>query len=92
MPCSDGGPTPRQWEIDIRKRLDAATRAACELKRAADSLGVSLAVTPETAQWLSWHKDEDRRREASAEVLKNLDMERARKLREEADRIEGEYR
>jgi hypothetical protein len=54
MPCSD--PLEHKDREQLQARLDAATRAACELAQVTDKLygryTVMVSLTPETAQWI----------------------------------------
>lgn len=71
MPCSDGG--YRDVDFDrLQRRLDRATRAACEMEKLLKPKQYSALSEP-TQRWLVQHRMEDtarRRREAAVLTAK----------------------
>lgn len=65
MPCRDGGPIDTYENPTTRRRLDLATRVACEALRSLDKnrLNGSSSLSKEARDWWAAHQEEDRRRE-----------------------------
>ena len=61
MPCMCEG-ADREESAIVRKKADAATRAACDLRTILRRGGTESDLCEETRRWISQHDDWDRRR------------------------------
>jgi hypothetical protein len=62
MPCRDGGPTDNEIAYDYKRRLDLATRVACEAMSVLTKGGNYTNMSAEAKTWWQKHQDEDARR------------------------------
>jgi hypothetical protein len=94
MPCRDGGPlsvdeddlkSARSELRAVKKRLDLATRVACEIEKhlaAADWVHLSS----EAQAWIKEHREADAKRKKAEEEQERRDREEAaRRLKLEKD-------
>lgn len=71
MPCYDSRNSPEyaaSQDQEYRERLDAATRAACDLRTILRRGGKELDLTRETQQWIAEHDVWDARRIAQEQA------------------------
>jgi hypothetical protein len=65
MPCSDGCEDVERMEnAKMKGRLDAATRAACEMSKHLSDLTIRR-LSGETQLWIKEHRKEDALREVA---------------------------
>lgn len=69
MPCVDGREDLVRMENiqrrkEMKKRLDAATRAACEMSKLLSEHTLKTALSKESFFWIMQHRAEDAHREA----------------------------
>ncbi len=67
-PCSDGGPcythtrTEYRDNPEMKKRLDKATRAACDMRTILRRFDLEKHLADETREWIKGHDEADRKR------------------------------
>jgi hypothetical protein len=76
VPCTDGGPSPRDTIREENSRLDVLLCSAC---RALERLGYDFDENPELSRWWDQHKREDEARE-QVETRKRLRKSLAKEL------------
>jgi len=67
MPCSDGSRCGGITYVDrdnpeTKKRLDRATRAACDMRTILRRFGLEKHLAEETLEWIKMHDEQDRKR------------------------------
>lgn len=85
MPCNDGGPADAslisyEEQHRTRKRLDAATAAACEACGRLDDLGYIGKLSKKTRKWYINHKQVDAERKAEEARKRGIKATRKKAL------------
>ena len=68
MPCTTG----QEWDrtdYEAQRKIEQLTRVSCDIMRALENGGVSLAAFgPEVQDWWNAHKADDAKREAASQA------------------------
>jgi hypothetical protein len=80
MPCSDYRDEPNYEIARLEKRLDAATKAACEMWNTLLEADMFELLSPSTRLWGREHEAMDRKRIAAEQAEKDRKQARTRAL------------
>ena len=81
MPCRGGGPAYESYENpETKRRLDLATRVACEVLRGHSGHYIQTSLSKETRDWWAKHQAEAARREAAERAKQEKEKARAAAL------------